>query len=82
METLSFSEGLLRIRSQLLVAVYRILRRLPIIGDLFGSTVNNDARTELIVLLTPHVVRSSRQVDTVMKDLQQQFGDFRSLTPP
>jgi general secretion pathway protein D len=57
------------------------LRRLPVIGNLFGSTNKNDTRTELIVLLTPHVVRSAEHVDAVMDDLRAQFGALRSLMP-
>jgi general secretion pathway protein D len=57
------------------------LRRLPVIGNLFGSTNNTDTRTELIVLLTPHVVRSPRQMNAVMEDLREQFGELRSLMP-
>ncbi len=57
------------------------LSRLPVIGNLFGSTNNTDTRTELIVLLTPHVVRSARQMDTVMEDLREQFGELRGLMP-
>jgi general secretion pathway protein D len=57
------------------------LRRLPILGNLFGSTDNNHNRTELIVLLTPHVVRSSRQMDSVMRDLREQFGELQGFTP-
>lgn len=57
------------------------LRRLPVIGNLFGSTNNTDTRTELIVLLTPHVVRSPRQTNAVMEDLREQFGELRSLMP-
>ena len=57
------------------------LRSLPVIGNLFGSTNNNDTRTELIVLLTPHVVRSTQHVDAVMDDLRKQFGKLRNLMP-
>lgn len=57
------------------------LRRLPVIGNLFGSTNNNDTRTELIVLLTPHVVHSAVQVDSVMGNLKKQFGELRRKMP-
>lgn len=57
------------------------LRSLPVIGDLFGTTNHTDTRTELIVLLTPHVVRSPRQMDAAMEDMRQQFGELRNRIP-
>lgn len=57
------------------------LRRLPVIGNLFGSTNNTDTRTELIVLLTPHVVHSAKQVDAVMSELREEFGELRNRIP-
>jgi type II secretion system protein D len=37
------------------------LSKLPIIGNLFGSTVDHTTRTELVILLTPHVVRNMQE---------------------
>ncbi|MCL5237667.1 MAG: hypothetical protein M1353_07460 [Nitrospirae bacterium] len=38
-----------------------LLSKIPILGYLFGSTNSTKARTELIVLLTPHVVRNQQE---------------------
>ncbi len=35
------------------------LHKIPLIGKLFGNTINEKRRTELIVLLTPRVVRNN-----------------------
>jgi len=37
------------------------LSKIPIIGNLFGSTTNKKNRTELIILLTPHVIRTLQE---------------------
>lgn len=37
------------------------LSKIPILGYLFGSTVNNTTRNELVILLTPRVVRNSQE---------------------
>jgi general secretion pathway protein D len=59
-----------------------LLRRIPVIGNLFGSDDHNNVRTELIVLITPHVVRSDEESDSVMEDLEDQFKALRDLMPP
>lgn len=51
---------------------------MPVIGNLFGSTNNSGARTELIVIITPRVVRSDIDVREVSDDLREKM---RALTP-
>ena len=51
---------------------------LPVVGNLFGTTNNSGARTELIVIITPRVVRTDIDVREVSDDLREQM---RSLAP-
>ena len=51
---------------------------LPVVGNLFGNTNNSGARTELIVIITPRVVRTDIDVREVSDDLREKM---RSLTP-
>lgn len=53
------------------------LRRIPVVGTLFGSTDTNKRRTELIILITPRVVRSSDEAADMMDELREQFRDLR-----
>lgn len=49
------------------------LHTLPIIGSLFGSTSATKDRTELIVLLTPRVVRNQYEAQMVTEELRQKL---------
>jgi len=54
------------------------LSRLPIVGGLFGRQVVNDNREEVIVLLTPTVIRNPQEA----ADLTDEYGrSFRALQP-
>ncbi|MEL1266134.1 type II secretion system secretin GspD [Pseudoxanthomonas putridarboris] len=54
------------------------LSRLPIIGALFGKKTNNSERSEVIVLLTPTIVRNPQEA----RDLTDEYGQrFRALDP-
>ncbi len=50
--------------------------RIPLLGDipwlgvLFGSTVTSHTRTELIVLITPHVIRTRQEADAMTEELK------------
>ncbi|ATH13522.1 type II secretion system protein GspD [Delftia acidovorans] len=51
---------------------------LPVVGNLFGTTNNSGARTELIVIITPRVVRTDIDVREVSDDLREKM---QALTP-
>jgi general secretion pathway protein D len=55
-----------------------VLRSLPIIGPLFGVTDNTDLRTELLVVITPRVIRNPDQARAVTEELRQRL---RGLAP-
>jgi general secretion pathway protein D len=49
------------------------LKNIPLLGGLFGSQTNNRTRQELLVMITPHVIRSQQQALDLTADLQQQL---------
>ena len=57
--------------------------RIPLLGDipglgvLFGSTSYNQSRTELIVLLTPHIIKSSEEANDATRQLREGLLDLR-----
>lgn len=58
-----------------------VLQRIPLVGNLFGSTSKNNRRTELIVLITPRVLRSQVESDVLMDELREQFRGLRDTLP-
>jgi general secretion pathway protein D len=55
------------------------LNRVPILGRLFGSTNRNRNRTELIVLITPRVIRGSEDAKQITDDYQSKFESLAPL---
>lgn len=49
------------------------LSKIPILGYLFGSTDNITTRNELIILLTPHVMRNIQEAKDVTSDYVNRF---------
>jgi len=49
------------------------LYKLPIIGKLFGATSNTARRTELIVLITPHVVRNNNDARKITDEFRRKL---------
>jgi general secretion pathway protein D len=54
------------------------LQDIPVLGALFGTRNNSLSRTEVIVLITPHVIRDPRNAQAVTDEIQRKL----SLTAP
>lgn len=50
-----------------------VFSRIPLLGFLFGNTSNEDSRTEIIILLTPHVARSQRDAKELTEGYISKF---------
>jgi general secretion pathway protein D len=57
-----------------------VLSRIPVLGTLFGQTTDNAQRTELLVLLTPRVVRNPEEADSVTHELKQRLQSLWMLS--
>ena len=61
------------------------LGRIPVLGNLFSARSNSEARTELLVLITPYVVEDESQARDLVDALRQQFDapeDNSFVLPP
>lgn len=70
--------GLIRDSRELGSSGIPILSDLPVIGVLFGRRDNNTSRTELLILLTPRVVRNREDARAVTEELRSRL---RNLSP-
>jgi general secretion pathway protein D len=55
-----------------------LLSRIPILGALFGRKENTGDRTELLILITPQVIRNQREAQVVTEELRKRV---RALAP-
>ena len=59
-----------------------LLQDIPIFGSLFGTNSKNTNRTELLVVITPRVVRSEQDVRQVSQDLKDRMKTLYPPLPP
>ncbi|MGB6100894.1 MAG: secretin N-terminal domain-containing protein, partial [Comamonas sp.] len=50
-----------------------LLSDIPIIGSLFGATTTNSGRTELLVVITPKVVRTDPEIRAISQELRDRL---------
>jgi general secretion pathway protein D len=58
-----------------------LISKVPFLRNLFGSTINHKDRTELIVLITPRVIRNSDEGRQVTEEYTRQFQSLAPLRP-
>jgi general secretion pathway protein D len=50
-----------------------ILGNIPILGNLFRTTTSSKDRTELVIMITPKIIRSTQQIDEMRDALFESF---------
>jgi general secretion pathway protein D len=55
------------------------LKDIPVLGLLAGTQDNVHTRTELLVLITPHVMRDARQAQALTEDLREQMHNAAAV---
>jgi general secretion pathway protein D len=71
--------GLIRDNNSNAVTGIPVLSEIPILGNLFKTTSDTVRRTELLVLLTPRVVRDRLDARTVTEDLRRRVRALKAL---
>ncbi len=61
--------GLIRNRQTRIKSGIPVLSQIPLIGGLFGRKTDTGSRTELIILITPTVIRSPDEIENVVDAL-------------
>ncbi len=61
--------GLIRDRAARTRSGIPLLSQIPVVGGLFGSQGSGGSRTELIILLTPTVIRAPGELDSAVNEL-------------
>jgi general secretion pathway protein D len=71
--------GFIRENKELNRNRFPLLGRIPGVGILFGDTTNSTSRTELIVLITPHVIRNREELDASTQELKSKLDEVQKL---
>lgn len=71
--------GFIRENNELARARVPFLGRIPVAGILFGNTRRATTRTELIVLITPHVLQNHEDADLATNELKAKLKEVQKL---
>ncbi|MDR1661274.1 MAG: type II secretion system secretin GspD [Azoarcus sp.] len=71
--------GLIRDKKMRTKSGVPLLQDIPLVGGLFRSTGEEAKRTELIVMLTPRVIRTGQDVRQIGSELRQRMSGLQQL---
>jgi general secretion pathway protein D len=71
--------GLTRDTNRWIRAGIPFLSDIPYLGALFGGTIRNNSRTELLVLITPHVIRNPDRFQELSDGLRDSLRNVNKL---
>ena len=71
--------GLIQRRDDVTKSQVPVLGDVPVLGNLFKHKEDTEKRTELLILITPHVVRDFKEANDVTEEFRQQLGGLRAL---
>ena len=71
--------GLIRDRDEDSISGIPLLSSIPVLGNLFKTTQTQVRRTELLVLITPRVVRDRREALEVTAELRRRLSTLGPL---
>jgi general secretion pathway protein D len=72
--------GLIRDSSDHSRAGIPFLSDIPLLGNLFGYTSKTSTRSELIILITPHVVQTPEELQEMTQDLKDSLRNVRQYS--
>jgi general secretion pathway protein D len=74
--------GLIRDRRTQLNSGVPVLKDIPVLGNLFKNNSDVDNRTELVVLITPRVVRTEQDIAGVTDEFRERLRELQSTEVP
>lgn len=54
------------------------LKDIPVLGYLFGGLTKEVKKTELIIMITPHVIKNRSQADEITREFSQKVSDLQA----
>ena len=66
--------GLMRDRNEVIHNKVPLMGDIPVVGNLFKSKNDEISRTELLIAITPHVVRDPKQIRGIAEEFQERMN--------
>ncbi len=71
--------GIIRINKELTIKKVPFLGDIPFLGNAFKSHQNTKSKTELMVLITPHITSTASEADTMTREFEEKLKQVTKM---
>jgi type II secretion system protein D len=71
--------GIINIKNEVSVSKVPLLGDIPIIGNIFKSRVSSKSKTELMILITPHIINTVDEADTITREFKEKLKQIAKM---
>ncbi len=71
--------GIINIKEELVIKKVPLLGDIPILGNIFKSQDYKEEKTELMVLITPHIVNTASEADTLTREFKGKLKQIAQM---
>jgi general secretion pathway protein D len=70
--------GLMRTKKNNSQSGIPFLKDIPVLGYLFGGLTKANEKTELVMMITPHVIKNRSEADQITREFSQKVADLQA----
>ncbi|MFQ5713419.1 MAG: type II secretion system secretin GspD [Candidatus Scalinduaceae bacterium] len=71
--------GIIDIKNELKIKKVPLLGDIPFVGNIFKSTDKTKSKTELMVLITPHVINTASEADMITREFKERLKQIAKM---
>lgn len=71
--------GIIDIKNDLNIMKIPLLGDIPVLGNLFKSTAKTKSKTELMILITPHIINTASEADMMTKEFKDKLTQIAKM---
>jgi len=71
--------GIINIENELIIKKVPLLGDIPVLGNAFKSSRKVKSKTELMVLITPHVINTATEADVLTKEFKEKLKQIAKM---
>ena len=71
--------GIIDIDNKLTIKKVPLLGDIPILGNLFKSTDSTKSKTEVMILITPHIINTASEADMITKEFKERLKQIAKM---
>ncbi len=71
--------GIIDIKDEVIIKELPLLGNIPVLGNLFKSVDSSKTKTELMILITPHIINTEAEADRITRKFKEKLKQIARM---